>query len=57
VQNIIAKHGILNEDIYNFNETGFQMGVIAAAKVITGSERAGHPVCIQPGNREWVSVI
>lgn len=57
IQNIIAKYGILLEDIYNFDETGFQMGVIATANVITGSERAGRPVCIQPGNREWVTAI
>jgi hypothetical protein len=46
VQNTIAKYGILDEDIYNFDETGFQMGVITTAKVITGSERAGRLVCI-----------
>lgn len=57
VQNTIAKYGIQEEDIYNFDETGFQMGVITTAKVVTGSERAGKPVCVQPGNREWVTVI
>ena len=57
VQNIIAKYGIQKEDIYNFDETGFQMGVITTAKVITGSERANRPVTLQPGNREWVTVI
>jgi hypothetical protein len=33
------------------------MGVISTAKVITGSERAGRPVSIQPGNCEWITVI
>ena len=33
------------------------MGVISTAKVITGSERGRRPVSIQPGNREWVTVI
>jgi hypothetical protein len=46
----------LEDDIYNFDETGFQIGVISTAKVITGAERA-RPVSIQPGNREWVTVI
>lgn len=46
IQNTIAKYGIHEEDIYNFNKTGFQMGVIATAKVITGSERAYKPVCV-----------
>jgi hypothetical protein len=56
-ENTIAKYGILDEDIYNFDETGFQMGVISTAKVITGTERSKKPVSIQPGNREWVTVI
>jgi hypothetical protein len=57
VRNTIAKYGIQEEDIYNFDETGFQMGVITTAKVITGSERSLRPVTIQPGNREWVTAI
>lgn len=44
-------------DIYNFDETGFQMGVISTAKVVTATERALRPVTIQPGNREWVTAI
>jgi hypothetical protein len=52
VRNTIAKYGILEEDIYNFDETGFQIGVIATAKVVTGTERGGRAVAIQPGNRE-----
>jgi hypothetical protein len=57
VQNTIAKYGILDEDIYNFDETGFQMGMISTAKVITRAERGKKPVSVQPGNREWVTVI
>jgi hypothetical protein len=55
VRNMIAKYRIQDEDIYNFDETGFQMGVISTAKVITGSQ--GKPVSVQPGNREWVTSI
>ena len=33
------------------------MGVIATAKVVTSSEAKSHPKTIQPGNREWVSII
>lgn len=57
VQAIIAEYGIHTGDIYNFDETGFQMGVISTAKVVTGSDRAGRPRTIQPGNREWVTII
>jgi hypothetical protein len=32
------------------------MGVISTARVICGSKKA-KPVCIQPENREWVTVI
>ena len=52
VRNTIAKYGILDEDIYNFDKTGFQIGVITTAKVVTGAERSNRPVSIQPGNRE-----
>ena len=57
VRNTIEKYGILDADIYNFDETGFQMGVISTAKVITGAERSNRPVSVQPGNREWVTAI
>jgi len=57
VANVKAKYGIADEDVYNFDETGFQMGVISTAKVVTGSERRGKPLVKQPGNREWVTVI
>jgi hypothetical protein len=52
VRNLIAKYGILEEDIYNFDETGFQIGVISTSKVITRAERKGRSKIKQPGNRE-----
>lgn len=53
----IVKYGIFIEDIYNSDETGFQMGVAATAKVVTRAGRANRPVLVQPGNRERVFVI
>jgi len=53
----VAEYGIHEDDIYNFDETGFQMGIISTAKVVTGNDRAGRPRTTQPGNREWVTVI
>jgi hypothetical protein len=52
VQDIKIQYGILDKNIWNFDKTGFQMGVIATAKVVTGTDRAGWPRTIQPGNRE-----
>jgi hypothetical protein len=57
VGDTIAKYGVLEEDIFNFDETGFQMGVISTSKVITTSDRKGRPRTKQPGNRKWVTVI
>ncbi|KAK7571520.1 hypothetical protein V3481_018732 [Fusarium oxysporum f. sp. vasinfectum] len=57
VQNTIAKYGIRSGDIWNFDETGFMMGIIMAGMVVTGSERQGRPKSVQPGNREWITVI
>ncbi|KFZ20684.1 hypothetical protein V502_03067, partial [Pseudogymnoascus sp. VKM F-4520 (FW-2644)] len=57
VQNTIAKYAIQDADIYNFDETGFLIGVISTTTVVTSSERRGRPKSKQPGNREWVTVI
>nr|XP_001392020.2 transposase [Aspergillus niger CBS 513.88] len=57
VQEVIQEYGISSDDIYNFDETGFAMGMIATYKVVTSSQRAGRPSLVQPGNREWVTAI
>ncbi|KAM5529934.1 transposase [Fusarium oxysporum f. sp. phaseoli] len=57
VENTIAKYGIRSDDIWNFDETGFMMGMISTGKVITSAERRGRPKSVQPGSREWVTVI
>jgi hypothetical protein len=57
VQNTIAKYGINAADIFNFDETGFMMGVISSTMVVTRADRRGKPKMNQPGNREWVTVI
>ena len=38
VQKTVQQYGIVEEGIYNMDETGFQMGVASTAKVICGSE-------------------
>jgi hypothetical protein len=57
VQKTILQYGITPVDIYNFDETGFAMGLTATAKVITRAEYYGKRALLQPGNREWVTVI
>lgn len=58
VEETIQKYGILSEDIYNMDETGFQMGVASTTKVVCGAEtRQSHAKAIQPGNREWATAI
>jgi hypothetical protein len=49
LHNTIAKYGIVNADIYNFDETGFMMGVLSTAMVVTSSERSGRAKAKQPG--------
>lgn len=34
VVNIIVKYGILDEDVYNFDEIGFLMGIIIFGMVV-----------------------
>jgi hypothetical protein len=38
-----AKYGVYDDDVHNFNESGFQIGVISIMKVITGLERRIRP--------------
>jgi hypothetical protein len=55
--NITAKYGILEDDTFNFDESGFIMGMISTGAVVTGSERRARPKSVQQGNREWTTVI
>ena len=57
MENTKAKYGILDEDIHNFDEAGFLIGMISTGAVVTGSERRGRPKSVQQGNREWITVI
>ena len=57
IQITIMQHVIALDDIYNFDETGFAMGLVATAKVVTRAEMTGWPFLVQPGNREWVTSI
>jgi hypothetical protein len=57
VEETKAKYGVHDDDVHNFDEIGFQMGVIGSMKVVTGSERRTRPKLIQPGDREWVTII
>lgn len=56
-QSIMERYGIVTDDIYNFDETGFTMGATEIAKVVTSKKFRGRRDTIQPGNREWVTAI
>ena len=57
VQAAIQEHGIHEDDIWNFDETGFAMGLCSTSKVITAVERSERPRTVIQGNREWVTII
>jgi hypothetical protein len=42
VENMRAKYSILDSDFYNFDETGFMIGVICASMVVTLADRLGR---------------
>jgi hypothetical protein len=52
VEKTILQFGIDPDDVYNFNETGFAMGLIATTRVISRSEYYSRRVLLQPRNRE-----
>jgi len=41
VRNVKAKYGIVDDDIYNFDEIRFIMGIIFAGIVVTTSDGRG----------------
>jgi hypothetical protein len=52
-----AKYGIADEDMYNFDESGFLMGKILSQLVVTGLEKPGKRKKLQPGDCEWVTLV
>jgi hypothetical protein len=48
---------VVDADIYNFDETGFVIGVICPGIVVTRADRRSRSKAIQPGNREWATAI
>jgi hypothetical protein len=57
VENMRTKYGVVDSDIYNFDETGFMMGQITPGMVVTRADRRGKSKAVQPGNREWATAI
>ncbi|APA15760.1 hypothetical protein SS1G_09400 [Sclerotinia sclerotiorum 1980 UF-70] len=52
-----AKYGIQDCNFYNFDETGFIIGIIVACMVVINIERNSRSKAIQSGNREWATAI
>jgi hypothetical protein len=42
--------------MYNFDETGYMLGIAATTKVITAADKQ-KPKQVQPGNCEWVIAV
>jgi hypothetical protein len=57
VQDTRNAYGIPDQDVYNFNDTGFIIGVALTLKVVTSSKTVGRATVVQPSNREWVTAI
>jgi hypothetical protein len=46
------QYGIAPEDIYNFNEISFAIGIVDTALVVTRADYYSKASVIQPGNQE-----
>jgi hypothetical protein len=57
VENMRAKYSVVDSDFYNFDETGFPIGLITPGIVVTRADRRGRAKGVQPGNREWATAI
>jgi hypothetical protein len=54
---IRVTYGILDSNSYNFDGTGFTMGVAGTSKVGSCSDTVGRATTVQPGHREWTTAI
>jgi hypothetical protein len=52
MENMWAKYGIVDSDFYNFDETGFMIGIITPTIVVIYVDRCGRGKVVQPSNRE-----
>jgi hypothetical protein len=52
----LEKYGIHNDDVYNMDEKGIMMGILAKLKVIC-ARKLKHTRTTQQGSREWVSLL
>jgi hypothetical protein len=52
VENTKAKYSVHDNNMHNFDESGFHMGVIGTMKAVTGAKRHARPELILPGNRK-----
>ena len=57
VEETKAKYSVYDNDIHNFNKTGFQIGIIGLIKVITSFKRYIRPTLTQLSDCKWVIVI
>ena len=57
VEEIRIDNGIVDADVFHFDETGFAVGVITPSMVATRADRKGRAKTVHPDNREWVTVI
>jgi len=48
---------VAESDTYNFDETGFMMGIISTGMVVTSTDRHSNTKLVQPGGCKWVTVI
>ena len=52
IANFIAKFEICIEDIYNFDKTGFLIGIIRTIIIVTSSDCITKPKLVQFDNRK-----
>jgi hypothetical protein len=57
VKDTLLEFGIDEDDICDFDETGFMMGIMTSYKAVTDARSKKCPKSIQPGNRQWATVI
>jgi hypothetical protein len=53
----LARYGILYEDIYNMDETGFRIGVLADGQIVITHLSTRYVFKADPDNREYITAV
>ena len=57
VADTVAKYGVMEADLYSFDQASFKIGIVTKPQIVTSANRSNGVKKAHPGNKEWISII